>query len=685
MAGNVIFYLRDRPILPRVYIWWSFVLVVTQKIRYSVAAKVITIVLFLSLVIVAQSVFSVSQLNKIGKEIETIAESDIPLTEVLSRITTHQLEQSVMFERILRLNGLTHGDVAQQKAASEKKFKEYAALVDSEILEGERIAEEALKHAYDEKTRAEIQHVMDALKKIEVEHKTYDHHAEQIIEYTNSDQTDKALELLTTVEEEEQQLNQELVELLHEIEAFTLEATLAAEHHEKETVRILIIVAVVSTLLGIAVSTLLARMTVTRPLRRVVSALNQLADNDLTATVSVRGNDEIADLARAFTNFKDKLILMRKLEVERKDVERENIRQRRETLSHMAGEVKEKTEEGIATIAESADEVRAQSDGMRTALERANERIGGLLAQAQETHQRSEEAGNLSEGLLTAISEVAEKTEKTNELTTEAVTLSSSSHDTIGELASAAENIGQFVSVISDIAEKTNLLALNATIEAARAGDAGRGFAVVAAEVKELAEQTNRSTEQISEQVVTIQGKTGAAVSSIDKIIESIGRLSEMAASVASATEEQRVTTENFGQIVNDSGQAVGGITEGMSEISRIAQETLSFSTAMSEKTGAMAHAAQTMREEIPAIIQNSLDETERRANPRTDVDQAIGARDAAGEFEARLLNMSDNGCCISDPGRDLSGKVALNVPGEGWLDYKVIWTEQEKVGLERL
>ncbi|WP_282045587.1 methyl-accepting chemotaxis protein [Roseibium album] len=660
-------------------------MIVRNGIRFSVAAKVLTIVLVLSLVIVAQSVFSVTQLNKIGKELETIAESDIPLTEVLSRITSHQLEQSVLFERILRLNGLAAGDLELQRKAAQKKFKEYAALVDEEILEGERIAEEALKHAYDQKTLDEIQRVLDALKTIELDHKSYDLHAEQIIAYVDSNETEKALDLLHEVEQEEANLNNELVALLHEIETFTLEATLAAEQHEKETVRILIVVAIVSTLLGILISAALARLTVTRPLRRVSGALHQLADNDFSATVAVKGNDEIADLAEAFETFKAKLILMRKLETDRKESERENIRQRRETLSLMATEVRDKTDQGISTIANSADEVEVQSNGMRSALERASSRIDGLLSQAKETHQRSIEAGELSEGLLSAISEVAEKTEKTNELTTEAVTLSSSSHETIGELAAAAENIGQFVSVISDIAEKTNLLALNATIEAARAGDAGRGFAVVAAEVKELAEQTNRSTEQISEQVVTIQSKTGAAVSSIDQIIESIGRLSEMAASVASATEEQRVTTENFGQIVNESGQAVGGITEGMSEVSRIAQETLSIANTMSEKTSSMALAAQDMREEIPAIIQSSLDETERRSAPRTDVNETIEATDETGDFDAVLLDLSDKGCRISDPGRELKGNVEINVPGEGWVSHMVVWTEMDKVGLTRI
>lgn len=652
--------------------------------RYSVSAKVITIVLVLSAVIVAQSIFSVSQLSKIGKEIETIAESDIPLTEVLSRITTHQLEQSVMFERILRLNGLTDGDTQKQKAASEQKFMEYAALVDREILEGERIAEEALNHAYDEKTRKEIMHVLESLKRIEKEHHTYDKHAEEIIQYANSNQIDKAKTLLKTIEKEEEQLNHELVELLHEIEVFTLNATRTVEEHEKTAVNVLIIAAVISTLLGIVISAYLARRTVTMPLRKVVAALEQLSENDLTASVRVKGNDEIADLARAFDVFKEKLIRMREMEDSRQEAERENIRERREILSLMAVEVKTKTEEGISVIADSADEVKQQSENMRTSLERANESVTLMLDQAQQTHKRSQEAGDLSDGLLAAIREVAEKTEKTNALTSEAVSLSSSSHDTIGELASAAENIGQFVSVISDIAEKTNLLALNATIEAARAGEAGRGFAVVAAEVKELAEQTNKSTEQISQQVVTIQGKTNAAVSSIDRIIESITGLSEMAASVASATEEQRATTENFGRIVSESGQAVGMMSNGMSEIAQIAQNTLASSGSMSEKTSEMAITAQKLREDIPAIIQASLDETEQRSSPRADVNQRVAGRDAKGDFVTVLVNHSSDGVCIEEVGRTVAQDVELNMPGQGWIKFTQVWTRNGKIGLER-
>ena len=653
--------------------------------RYSVSAKVITIVMVLSFVIVAQSVFSVMQLGKIGQEIETIAEADIPLTEVLSRITTHQLEQSVMFERILRLNGLIEGDIPAQKIAAETSFNEYAALVEQEIRQGEIIAEKALKHSFDQKSRAEIKHVFEALKQIASEHRTYDEHAAQIIAYSNANETDKALAMMQTIGQEEKKLNRELVELLRQIEGFTLKATHTAEEHEKVTEQVLIIVAIVSTLLAIALSSYLTRRTVTLPLRRVVVALEQLSENDLTASVTVKGNDEISDLARAFDRFKKKLIHMRQLEDEREEAERKSISERRKILSIMASEVKTKTEEGIFVIAESANEVKSQSMDMRDSLEQANKSVEQILVQAQETHAQSQEAVALSEELLSAISEVAEKTDISNKLTIDAVSLSSSSQGTIAELAKAADSIGQFVSVISDIAEKTNLLALNATIEAARAGEAGRGFAVVAAEVKDLAEQTNNSTKQISEQVVTIQQKTNAAVSSMDQLIQSTRGLSEMAATVASATEEQRATTENFGRIVSDSGRAVGMMSSGMSEVARITQRSLAFSGAMSEKTTSMSMTAQSLREEIPAIIQASLDATEQRSEARTEINQQVKGRDEAGDFVTTLTNISGKGACMNEIGRPISDPVQLDMPDLGWANYRKIWAGDGKIGLERI
>ncbi len=653
--------------------------------RYSVSAKVITIVLVLSVVIVAQSFFSVMQLGKIGKEIETIAEADIPLTEVLSRITTHQLEQSVMFERVLRLNGLTDGDIPTQKEAAELKFKNYADLVGEEIQQGERIAEKALEHSFDEKTRAQIQLVVNALKQIEREHQAYDEHAAQIIAFSNGNETDKALELLQTIELEEKKLNRELVDLLQRIEGFTLKAARSAEEHETTTEHVLIIVAIVATLLGILIASYITRKTVTLPLRQVVTALEHLSENDLTASVKVKGNDEIGDLALAFDRFKERLIRMRQLEEEREQAERKNISERREILSLMATEVKNKTEEGIDVIAESACEVESQSIDMRGSLEQANNSVAQILVQAQETHSRSKEAVGLSEELLTAISEVAEKTDTSNRLTIEAVSLSSSSQETISELATAADNIGQFVSVISDIAEKTNLLALNATIEAARAGEAGRGFAVVAAEVKDLAEQTNQSTKQISEQVVAIQQKTNAAVSSMDQLIQSTRGLSEMAAIVASATEEQRATTESFGRIVSDSGRSVGMMSTGMSEVAQIAQKTLAFSNAMSEKTNNMSLTAQRLRDEIPAIIQASLDATEQRSEARTDLNEQVKGRDKNGEFVTTLFNVSRRGACIAEIERAFDEPIELNLPDYGWAAFRKIWAREGKLGLERI
>lgn len=650
--------------------------------RYSITAKMLTLVTLSSFCIIAISAVSIMQMQKIGLELESIAESDIPLTEVISRITTHQLEQSIYFERVLRLNSLTQGDVELQKVAAEKKFNSYAKLVDSEIREGERLAKFAMLHAHNEETRSEIEAVEAALLRIEEEHKSYDLHASEIIELVHAGKTAQAANLITQIEKEEEKLNRELSALLHEIETFTVQAATTAEQHEHAAIQLMIIAAVVSVIVGFGLSFLLAQNTVAKPLKSVVTALNQLADDDLDASVTIRGNDEIADVARAFGSFKEKMIRLRDMESERRTIELENLQQRRATLAEMAFDVERETDKGICIVVETAKDLQDRAANMRTTVESAHQQVNEVLDQAQKTRDMSEHAGQLSEDMLMAIREVAEQTNQTNTLTNEAVSQSSSSHEAITELAAAADNIGQFVAVISDIAEQTNLLALNATIEAARAGEAGRGFAVVAAEVKGLAEQTNKSTEQISEQVISIQQKTEVAVSSIENIITSINHLNEMATTVASATEEQRVTAENFGEIVSSSRVAVGEISSRITEVSSVTQETLAFSDGMSDMATSMLGAAHGMQKDIPAIIRESLDKTERRADPRSEDERPVQGQDDEGNFAATIINSSETGVGLSNLKRELRGEVVLQIPKSDKQKLIVIWQYAGKAGL---
>jgi methyl-accepting chemotaxis protein len=173
--------------------------------------------------------------------------------------------------------------------------------------------------------------------------------------------------------------------------------------------------------------------------------------------------------------------------------------------------------------------------------------------------------------------------------------------NTIAQLGRSSEEIGNVVEVIKSIAEQTNLLALNATIEAARAGESGKGFAVVANEVKELADQTSRATEEIAERIATIQSDTASAVEANSRISETIDRISGISQRIAAAVEEQSVVTATIGTNMNETAdsagviaQSIGDVTAAVGDTTRAIQETQSAADGIqgiaAELNGLIAH-----------------------------------------------------------------------------------------------
>ncbi|HEY0535246.1 MAG TPA: methyl-accepting chemotaxis protein, partial [Actinoplanes sp.] len=181
-----------------------------------------------------------------------------------------------------------------------------------------------------------------------------------------------------------------------------------------------------------------------------------------------------------------------------------------------------------------------------------------------------------SEQMGAAIREISQNAAEAAQVASEAVELASSTSVTMNKLGESSAEIGNVIKVITAIAEQTNLLALNATIEAARAGEAGKGFAVVASEVKDLAQETARATEDISRRVQTIQADTDGAVTAIEKITTVIARISDFQTTIASAVEEQTATTGEMNRSVTQAATGTGDIAQnitGVAESARITSE----------------------------------------------------------------------------------------------------------------
>ena len=254
----------------------------------------------------------------------------------------------------------------------------------------------------------------------------------------------------------------------------------------------------------------------------------------------------------------------------------------------------------------------------------------------------------MAEQVIRAVAEISEQMRRGSGLGREAVERAKASRATIDALARAADQIGDIVSVINEIAEQTNLLALNATIEAARAGEAGRGFSVVASEVKTLATQTGKSTEQIGAKVAEIQSTTREVVGSLTSVAEAIDQLSDVTESVSAAIEQQRAASEDFATRTDNTGFAVADVAGRMADIADMVQRSRATAQDVAAVAAAMQSASQTLCEEIPDIVRKAV-KADLREFPRYEVN--LTARLDAGDraVDVAVHDISQGGariCC---------------------------------------
>jgi methyl-accepting chemotaxis protein len=383
----------------------------------------------------------------------------------------------------------------------------------------------------------------------------------------------------------------------------------AAAHATVERTRSLTHIIVLATaaimLVFVAVIGSIVARGISRPLAGITRATADLAGGKLELEVPATDRkDEIGHLARAVLIFKQNALEKRTLEAKEAE-DRAAKEQRAKSVETLIRNFEAASNEALQNVLDAATSLQDTSETMATAAEMTNRQSETVQSGAEAASRNVQTVATATEQLSSSINEISLRVTQSNEVAEKAVTVSRETRETMQGLAKSAETIGNVLNLIQEIAAQTNLLALNATIEAARAGDAGKGFAVVASEVKQLANQTSKATDQIAEQITTIQTTATNAVEAINQVNAVIEQISGYSATVASAIEEQSSATRDIADNVQQAAGGTNTVTQSVSGLNEAANETTQAAQQVKLLSGNLSTEAERLREVATTFLEN--------------------------------------------------------------------------------
>jgi len=390
---------------------------------------------------------------------------------------------------------------------------------------------------------------------------------------------------------------------------------------------------------------------IVRPLAAMTSLMGRMADGDLSAEVPRERKlaAELAAMASALTVFQEGAVERRRLEAEQAALSRRNARAAQSELMALSNALTVRVRQVMGLVDQQA---RRMMEASRSMTGVVGEMTGGAEAAASASRGSSdgvEAVAAAAEQLSSSIGEISRQVTAASGIATRATRQAEETNEHVQGLVTVADTIGAVVSLIGDIAKQTNLLALNATIEAARAGEAGKGFAVVANEVKALANQTTKATEDIGNQIAGMQAATELAVSAISGIVDVIGEINEITAAVSAAVEEQSAATAEISDNAHRAARNTGDASQNIETVSRNVQSVAHQAHDVEAASEEVLAKVRDMEQGLDVILRSTVEE-ERRRNAPVTVNVSVRVTDGSGNQLAGLLTeASPTGSVVLD------------------------------------